>query len=72
MYISFLVNRETTYAVEELVAQLLEYARDMAIAHTDQRIKDCVITVPPFFNQAERRAILSAAELAGLKVTIYE
>lgn len=64
----FRYDEETTYTVEELVAQLLEYARDMAIAHTDQRIKDCVITVPPFFNQAERRTILMAAELAGLKV----
>ncbi|KAK8719418.1 hypothetical protein OTU49_014050, partial [Cherax quadricarinatus] len=59
---------ETTYTIEELVAQLLEYARDLAVAHTDQRIKDCVITVPPFFNQAERRAILTAADMAGLKV----
>jgi hypoxia up-regulated 1 len=27
-----------------------------------------VITVPPFFNQAERRAVLNAAELADIKV----
>ncbi|XP_068234697.1 hypoxia up-regulated protein 1-like [Palaemon carinicauda] len=60
--------RKTTYSVEELVAQLLTYAREIAADHTDQKIKDCVLTVPPFFNQAERRAILSAAELAGLKV----
>nr|XP_045598066.1 hypoxia up-regulated protein 1-like isoform X2 [Procambarus clarkii] len=64
----FRYDEETTYTVEELVAQLLEYARDLAVAHTDQRIKDCVITVPPFFNQAERRAILTAADMAGLKV----
>lgn len=61
-------NRKTTYSVEELVAQLLGNALDVAAAHTDQRIKACVITVPPFFNQAERRAILSAADLSGLKV----
>lgn len=64
----FRYDDETTYTIEELVAQLLEYARDLAVAHTDQRIKDCVITVPPFFNQAERRAILTAADMAGLKV----
>ncbi|XP_042860610.1 hypoxia up-regulated protein 1-like isoform X3 [Penaeus japonicus] len=59
---------DTTYTVEELIAQMLAYAKDMAMSHTEQRIKDCVITVPPFFNQAERRAMLTAAELAGLKV----
>lgn len=47
---------------------MLAYAKDMAMSHTEQRIKDCVITVPPFFNQVERRAMLTAAELAGLKV----
>lgn len=35
---------------------------------TEQPIKDAVITVPAFFNQAERRAVLHAAQLAGLKV----
>ncbi|KAG7176659.1 Hypoxia up-regulated protein 1-like [Homarus americanus] len=64
------ILRDTTYTVEELVAQLLEYARDIAVAHTDQRIKDCVITVPAFFNQAERRALLTAADLAGLKASV--
>lgn len=36
--------------------------------YTEQQIKDAVITVPAFFNQAERRAVLHAAEMAGLKV----
>lgn len=34
----------------------------------EQPIKDAVITVPAFFNQAERRAVLQAARMAGLKV----
>lgn len=34
----------------------------------EQPIKDAVITVPAFFNQAERRAVLQAAQMAGLKV----
>lgn len=41
------------------------------MAHTNQKTKDIVITVPPFFNQAERRSLLLAAELAGLKVSLY-
>lgn len=35
---------------------------------TEQTVKDAVITVPAFFNQAERRAVLRAAHIAGLKV----
>lgn len=38
------------------------------LPQTEQPIKDAVITVPAFFNQAERRAVLQAARLAGLKV----
>ena len=34
----------------------------------EQPIKDAVITVPCFFNQAERRAVLKVANMAGVKV----
>lgn len=40
----------------------------MALYSAEQPIKDAVITVPAFFNQAERRAVLQAARMAGLKV----
>lgn len=56
------------YSIEELLAILLNYARDLAEAHTKEPIKDTVITVPPFFGQAERKGLLDAAEIAGLSV----
>ncbi|KAG0612998.1 hypothetical protein M758_6G068300 [Ceratodon purpureus] len=56
------------YSVEELLAMLLNYARDLAESHTKESIKDTVITVPPFFGQAERKGLLDAAEIAGLNV----
>jgi len=34
----------------------------------EQPIKEAVITVPTFFNQAERRSVLRAGEMAGLKI----
>lgn len=34
----------------------------------DQPIKDVVITVPPFLSQAERRAIVAAADIAGVNL----
>eukprot|EP00118_Oscarella_pearsei_P009903 m.58343 g.58343 ORF g.58343 m.58343 type:complete len:1093 (+) comp34803_c0_seq2:99-3377(+) len=61
-------NENTTYSVEELLAMIFKNAKLIAEAYADQPIQDVVITVPPFFNQAERRSVLSAAQLGQLKV----
>ncbi|XP_065846137.1 hypoxia up-regulated protein 1-like isoform X2 [Oscarella lobularis] len=58
----------TTYSVEELLAMIFKNAKSVAEAYADQPIQDVVITVPPFFNQAERRSVLNAAKLGQLKV----
>lgn len=47
---------------------LLEYARDLASDFSEQSVDAAVITVPPYFNQAERKAVLRAAEIANIKV----
>lgn len=47
---------------------LLHRAREFAQDSARQPINEAVLTVPGFFNQAERKALLKAAELAGLKV----
>jgi molecular chaperone DnaK (HSP70) len=59
---------ETLYSPEELLGMLLHRAREFAQDSAGQPINEAVLTVPGFFNQAERRAVLKAAELAGLKV----
>uniref|UniRef100_A0A3B3TQ46 Hypoxia up-regulated protein 1 n=1 Tax=Poecilia latipinna TaxID=48699 RepID=A0A3B3TQ46_9TELE len=59
---------ETYYSPEELLGMMLNYSRGLAQDFAEQPIKDTVITVPAFFNQAERRAVLHAAQMAGLKV----
>ncbi|XP_055936976.1 hypoxia up-regulated protein 1-like [Argiope bruennichi] len=56
------------FTVEELMAMILKQAQEIAQKAAGQPIKDAVITVPPFFNQAERRAMLQAAKLSGLNV----
>ncbi|KAG5671881.1 hypothetical protein PVAND_002051 [Polypedilum vanderplanki] len=61
-------NGDAVYTIEELLAQLLERAQLFAQDATGQPIQECVITVPGFFGQAERLALLSAAKLANLKV----
>lgn len=47
---------------------ILEHAKHVAEKFAEQSINDAVITVPPYFNQAERRAMVRAGELAGLKI----
>ena len=59
---------ETQYSPEELLAMQLEKAKQYAETFADQPVKDAVITVPAYFTQAERRAVLMAAELGGLNV----
>ncbi|KAI8033399.1 hypoxia up-regulated protein 1 [Drosophila gunungcola] len=56
------------FSVEELVAQMLVKAKQFAQESTQQAITECVLTVPGYFGQAEREALLSAAQLANLKV----
>ncbi|XP_043935379.1 hypoxia up-regulated protein 1 [Protopterus annectens] len=64
----FKLSEETLYSAEEVLGMVLNYSRSLAQEFAEQPIKDVVITVPPFFNQAERRAVLHAAQMAGLKV----
>lgn len=68
--ILFKHDESTFYSVEELIAQLLGRAREFAEQGAHQAIKECVLTIPGYFNQAERRAMLAAAKLADLKVII--
>ncbi|KAF8413502.1 hypothetical protein HHK36_001492 [Tetracentron sinense] len=58
----------TVYSTEELVAMLLSYGLNLAEFHSKVPVKDVVITVPPYFGQAERKGLLQAAQLAGINV----
>lgn len=66
--ILFKHDENTFYSPEELIAQLLGRAKEFAEHGAQQAIKECVLTVPGYFNQAERKALLAAAKLADLKV----
>ena len=54
---------------EELIGQLFKYGKQMSEKQAGgQTIKDCVITIPAYYNLAQRRMILDSAEIAGLSV----
>ena len=56
------------YNAEELNAMLFSYIKDLVQEHTGKPVRRCVITVPAFFAESDRRALLAAAKIAGLDV----
>lgn len=57
-----------TFRAEELSALLLRALRDDAEAALGKAVTGCVITVPAYFSEAQRRATRAAGQLAGLHV----
>ena len=66
--LAFKLDEESTFTAEELAAMMFTYARDTTKDFGGQAVRDCVITVPSFATTHERRALTTAAEIAGLKV----
>src|SRR3981081_1798438 len=56
------------YSAEELSALIIKKLKSDAEKYLDQPITDAVITVPAYFNDAERMAPITAGQLAGLNV----
>ncbi len=55
-------------APEEVSAQVLRKLVDDASRYLGERVREAVITVPAYFNDAQRQATKDAGEIAGLKV----
>jgi molecular chaperone DnaK len=56
------------YSPEEISAFILRYLKTMAEEVLGEEVKSAVITVPAYFNDAQRTATQRAGELAGLEV----
>jgi molecular chaperone DnaK len=57
-----------TYSAEELSAVIIKKLKGDAEKYLEQPITDAVITVPAYFNDAERTSTITAGRLAGLNV----
>ena len=60
--------RDKLYAPEEISALILRKLADDAGRHLGERVTEAVITVPAYFNDAQRTATRDAGKIAGLEV----
>jgi molecular chaperone DnaK len=59
---------EKKYTPQEISARILMKLKNDAESYLGEKVTDAVITVPAYFNDAERQATKEAGEIAGLNV----
>ena len=57
-----------SYSPQEISAMILQKLKTDAEAHHGEKVDEAVITVPAYFNDAQRQATKDAGKIAGLKV----
>ncbi|KAK9377002.1 Hsp70 protein-domain-containing protein [Lipomyces chichibuensis] len=65
---------DSSFPVEELLAMSISHIKALGEemlpkSSATSRIYDVAITVPPYFDSVQRKAIIDAAEIAGVRVT---
>jgi molecular chaperone DnaK len=58
----------STYSPSQISAFILQKMKETAEAHLGQKVDQAVITVPAYFNDAQRQATKDAGKIAGLEV----
>ncbi len=60
--------KDETYRPAEISAMILQNLRQVAEDYTGEEITQAVVTVPAYFNDAQRHATKDAGKIAGLEV----
>lgn len=61
-------GEDKTFAPEEISAMVLGKMREIAEDYLGEKINNAVVTVPAYFNDAQRQATKDAGTIAGLNV----
>jgi heat shock protein 5 len=68
-FVEVAINGERkAFAPEEVSSMILQKMRSTAESFLDKEIKNAVVTVPAYFNDAQRQATKDAGTISGLKV----
>jgi heat shock protein 1/8 len=62
------LNEEKTFYAEEISAMILQKIKNLSEKYVGREINKAVITVPAYFNDAQRSATKDAGKIAGLEV----
>ncbi|XP_053973467.1 97 kDa heat shock protein isoform X2 [Hylaeus anthracinus] len=62
------LGEEQIFTPEQITAMLFTKLKDISEAALQTVVNDCVISVPSYYTQAERQALLDAARIADLNV----
>ncbi|XP_065489518.1 heat shock 70 kDa protein 4L [Caloenas nicobarica] len=60
------LDEDRLFAVEQITGMLLAKLKETSESALKKPVADCVISVPSFFTDAERRSVMAAAQIAGL------
>ncbi|XP_016409177.1 heat shock 70 kDa protein 4-like [Sinocyclocheilus rhinocerous] len=60
------MEEEKVFSIEQITAMLLSKLKETAESALKKPVADCVISVPCFYTDAERRSVIDAAQIAGL------
>lgn len=60
------LNEDKVFTIEQVTGMLLTKLKETSESALKKPVVDCVISVPSFFTDAERRSVIDATQIAGL------
>lgn len=60
------MEEEKVFSIEQVTAMLLTKLKETAESALKKPVADCVVSVPCYYSDAERRSVIDAAQIAGL------